>query len=49
MRIEWMDLSDSELRAKLENRGARPDVAAAAAKYREAAAWAGWIEAVLKP
>jgi SOS response regulatory protein OraA/RecX len=49
MRVEWTDLSDSELRAKLEQRGVRPGDAERAAQRREQPAWAEMIERVLKP
>ena len=48
-RIEWRDLSDSELRAKLENRGVHPGTAAIMVKHRETPSGQDAIELWLRP
>ncbi len=48
-RTEWTDISNGELRAKIEQRGWTSDVARQAAQYRDRPDWAAWIEQVLKP
>ena len=48
-RIEWRDLSDGELMAKLEQRGVTRDNARLAVHWRETPGGIAMIERVMKP
>lgn len=50
-RIEWRDLSDDELQARLIQRGVHPSQAIVAVDRRndENGNWPGFIEQVLRP
>ncbi len=47
-RIEWRDLSDSEVRIRLENRGVDAEDADAAVRHRETVEGDCFIEKVLR-
>ena len=49
MRDEWRDLSDSELRLKLENRGVHPVAAGILVKLRDTAEGEARIEGRINP